>query len=142
MSKEIDINPEVQIKLSAMLEEIESKTELEACAIISQTGLRVAHADSSVGPSIDADLYSASPATLIALGSTVTQTLEYGELTEVVVRGTKGYTIITASRDVPFILLSTAKKAYKLGYFFHILRKTFENASSILKEVEIGEATY
>ncbi|MHA1683471.1 MAG: roadblock/LC7 domain-containing protein [Promethearchaeota archaeon] len=142
MSNEIEIDPQVQLSLSAMLEEIESKTELEACAIISQTGLRVAHADSTVGPTIDADLYSASPATLLALGSTVTMTLEYGEVTEVVVRGTKGYTIITASKEIPFILLSTAKKAYKLGYFFHVLRKTFSRATELLKDVQIGSAVY
>lgn len=142
MSKEIDIDPKVQVSLAAMLEEIESKTELEGCAIISNTGLRIAHADSTVGPRIDADLYSASPAALLALGNTITMTLEYGEVTEVVVRGDRGYTIITAGRDLPFILLSTAKKAYKLGYFFQVLRKTFARARDMLAGVAIGTASY
>lgn len=130
------------MQLATMLESIESKTELEGCAIISSTGLRIAHADSTVGPSIDADLYSASPAALLSLGNTVTMQLEYGDVTEIVVRGTNGYSIITASRDVPFILLSTSKKAYKLGYFFQILRKTYRLASELLKDVNIGQASY
>jgi predicted regulator of Ras-like GTPase activity (Roadblock/LC7/MglB family) len=140
--KEIDIDPQIQLRLSAMLEELESKTELEGCAIISSTGLRVAHADSSVGPRIDADLYSASPAALLSLGSTVTMQLEYGDVTEVVVRGQKGYTIITAGRDVNFIMLSTSKKQAKLGYFFQVLRKTFRKAAEMLQGIEIGTASY
>jgi predicted regulator of Ras-like GTPase activity (Roadblock/LC7/MglB family) len=144
MSKqsEVDIKPEIQMALARILEELESKTELEGCAIISTTGLRIAHADSSVGPRIDADLYSASPAALVSLGSTVTMTLEYGEVTEVVVRGQKGYSIITVSKDVPFMLLSTSKKAYKLGYFFLLLRKTFKKAADLLQGVNIGTASY
>ncbi|MHA1792781.1 MAG: roadblock/LC7 domain-containing protein [Promethearchaeota archaeon] len=141
-NNEVNIDPQIQIKLSAMLEQIESKTELEACAIISQTGLRIAHADSSVGPSIDADLYSASPAALLSLGNTITMDLEYGDVSEIVVRGTKGYTIITAGSGIPFIMLSTSKKAYKLGYFFHILRKTFKQAAELLKSATIGQASY
>ena len=140
--QEIEIDPAIQLKLSAMLEELESKTELEGCAIISSTGLRVAHADSTVGPRIDADLYSASPAALLSLGSTVTMTLEYGEVTEVVVRGSRGFTIISASKDVPFIMLATCKKGYKLGYFFHILRKTFKKAAVMLQGISIGQAAY
>ncbi|NMC08441.1 MAG: hypothetical protein GYA24_24750 [Candidatus Lokiarchaeota archaeon] len=140
--KEVEVDPKVQMALAAMLEELESKTELEGCAIISTTGLRIAHADSSVGPRIDADLYSASPAALVSLGSTVTMTLEYGEVTEVVVRGQKGYSIITVSKDLPFMLLSTSKKGYKLGYFFQILRKTFKKAAEMLAGVNIGTASY
>jgi uncharacterized protein len=139
---EIEVDPKVQMALAAMLEELESKTELEGCAIISTTGLRIAHADSSVGPRIDADLYSASPAALVSLGSTVTMTLEYGEVTEIVVRGQKGYSIITVSKDVPFMLLSTSKKGYKLGYFFLLLRKTFKKAADLLQGVNIGAASY
>jgi predicted regulator of Ras-like GTPase activity (Roadblock/LC7/MglB family) len=140
--QEISVDPKVQMALAAMLEELESKTELEGCAIISTTGLRIAHADSSVGPRIDADLYSASPAALVSLGSTVTMTLEYGEVTEIVVRGQKGYSIITVSKDVPFMLLSTSKKGYKLGYFFLLLRKTFKKAADLLQGVNIGAASY
>ena len=142
MSKEIDIDPRIQVELASLLEEIESKTELEGCAIISNTGLRIAHADSTVGPRIDADLYSASPAALLALGNTITMTLEYGEVGEVVVRGEHGYTIITAGRDLPFILLSTSRKGTKLGYFFEVLRKTFEKARNLLEGVAIGTASY
>jgi hypothetical protein len=141
-STEIDIDPKIQISLSAILEEIESKTELEGCAIVSSTGLRIAHADSSVGPRIDADLYSASPAALLSLGNTISMTLEYGDVSEIVVRGQKGYTIITTGKDSPFILLSTSKKGYKLGYFFHVLRKTYRKAMELLAGVNIGQAAY
>ena len=142
VDNEIEIDPQIQLELASLLEAIESKTELEGCAIISQTGLRVAYADSTVGPRIDADLYSASPAALLSLGNTVTMTLEYGEVTEIVVRGLYGYTIITASKDFPFVLLSTSKKGYKLGYFFQVLRKTFKKAMELLKNVQIGTASY
>ncbi|MHA1369524.1 MAG: roadblock/LC7 domain-containing protein [Promethearchaeota archaeon] len=141
-TKEVDIDPEIQIKLAQLLENIESKTELEGCAIISSTGLRIAYADSSVGPRIDADLYSASPAALISLGNTVTQNLQFGDIKEIVVRGSKGYTIITASTEIPFILLSTSRKGYKLGYFFHILRKTYMKAVELLRGINVGPASY
>ena len=142
MSNEVLIDPKIQIELSSMLEEIESKTELEGCAIITFTGLRVAHADSSVGPSIDADLYSASPATLLSLGNTVTMSLGYGEVSEIVVRGQKGYTIVTAGKDVPFIMLSTSKKGYKLGYFFQLLRKTYLKVMEKLKDTKIMAGSF
>ncbi len=142
MSNEVLIDPKIQIELASMLEEIESKTELEGCAIITYTGLRVAHADSSVGPSIDADLYSASPATLLSLGNTVTMSLGYGEVSEIVVRGQKGYTICTAGQGVPFIMLSTSKKGYKLGYFFQLLRKTYFKAMEKLKDTKIMAGSF
>ncbi len=136
--KEVEIDPALQMKISQILETLESGTDLEGCAVISNTGLRVACADSA---ETDADQFSVSPATLIALSSKIIEELKQGELTEIVIAGEEGYSIVTVGSG-KFILLSNCKKAYKLGYYFHRIRKTYKVIEKLLASVELKPATY
>ncbi len=136
--KEVEIDPALQLKISHILETLESGTDLEGCAVISNTGLRVACADSA---ETDADQFSVSPATLIALSSKIIEELKQGELTEIVIAGEDGYSIVTVGSS-KFILLSNCKKAYKLGYYFHRIRKTYKIIEKLLESVELKPAAY
>lgn len=131
---ELNINPEILAELMRNLEQLESSTDLEGSAIISKTGLRIASSETA---DIVADIYSASPATLISLGEKISEGLEQGELREIVIRGTTGYTIIlVGSIDNNFMLFTNCSKGYKLGYYFHKIRKAFRKIEPVLKQID------
>lgn len=139
---ELSIDKDLQLRVMQILEKLESATDLEGCAVVSFTGLRIASADRAV---TDADIFSASPAALISLGQKIGMGPEgdnpQGKLTEIVLQGKEGYSIITIGAG-EFMLLSNCKKGYKLGYYFHKIRKTFRKIETLLKGVKIGEAVY
>ena len=134
---ELDIEQDVLDELMRNLESLESSTDLEGSAIVSKTGLRIASSETA---DIVADIYSASPATLISLGEKISEGLKQGELKEIVIRGTIGYTIIiVGDKDNEFILFTNSKKASKLGYYFHKIRKSFRAMEPILKKIASKE---
>jgi predicted regulator of Ras-like GTPase activity (Roadblock/LC7/MglB family) len=131
---EIEINKDVLAELMKFLENLESSTDLEGTAIVSKTGLRIASSETA---DIVADIYSASPATLISLGEKISSGLGQGDLKEIVIRGVKGYTIIlVGDADNNYMLFTNCKKGYKLGYYFHKIRKAFKEMEPFLKKIE------
>ncbi len=133
-TSEINIDPEILGEIMQSLEKLESSTDLEGSAIVSKTGLRIASSETA---DIVADIYSASPATLISLGEKISRGLGQGELREIVIRGVKGYTIIlVGDLDNNFMLFTNCSKGYKLGYYFHKIRKSFKEMEPVLKKIE------
>ncbi|MFX1239332.1 MAG: roadblock/LC7 domain-containing protein [Promethearchaeota archaeon] len=131
--KEINVSQDILDELMRNLEDLESSTDLEGTAIVSKTGLRIASSETA---DVVADIYSASPATLISLGEKISQDLNQGELKEIVIRGTKGYTIIlVTSQEDHFMLFTNCSKGYKLGYYFHKIRKAFNEMRPILDKI-------
>lgn len=131
---EIEIDQEILDELMRNLEHLESSTDLEGTALVSKTGLRIASSETA---DIVADVYSASPATLISLGEKISTGLGQGELREIVIRGVKGYTIIiVGDADNNFMLFTNCKKGYKLGYYFHKIRKSFKEMEPTLKKIQ------
>jgi predicted regulator of Ras-like GTPase activity (Roadblock/LC7/MglB family) len=130
---EIDVSQEILDDLMRALETLESSTDLEGTAIVSKTGLRVASSETA---DVVADIYSASPATLISLGQKISEGLKQGELREILIRGTHGYTLIlVGDKDNEFMLFTNCKKGFKLGYYVHKLKKAFKIMEPILKEI-------
>lgn len=137
---EIEINQEILDELMRALEQLESSTDLEGTAIVSKTGLRIASSETS---EFGLDIYSASPATLISLGKKLAKVLQQGELRDVVITGAKGYTIIlVGDADNDFMLFTNCKKGYKLGYYFHKIRKSFREIEPILKKIQTKNVNY
>ncbi len=133
-TSEINIDPEILGEIMQNLEKLESSTDLEGSAIVSKTGLRIASSETA---DIVADIYSASPATLISLGEKISSGLGQGDLREIVIRGVKGYTIIlVGDSDNNFMLFTNCSKGYKLGYYFHKIRKSFKDMEPVLKKIE------
>ncbi|MEJ2250674.1 MAG: roadblock/LC7 domain-containing protein [Candidatus Lokiarchaeota archaeon] len=127
------INKEVLASLMRSLEALESSTDLEGTAIVSKTGLRIASSETS---DVVADIYSASPATLISLGRKISDGLKQGELKDITIRGTKGYTIIVVSKKGDFMLFTNCPKYYKLAYYLHKVRKAFRIMQPLLDKLE------
>ncbi len=133
----INIDRELLGEIMRNLEKLESSTDLEGSAIVSKTGIRIASSETA---DIVADIYSASPATLISLGEKISSGLGQGELREIVIKGVKGYTIIlVGDKDNSFMLFTNCKKGYKLGYYFHKIRKSFREMEPVLKSIETKE---
>ena len=131
--REIDVSQDMLDEIMRSLEELESSTDLEGTAVVSKTGLRIASSETA---DIIADIYSASPATLISLGEKISQDLDQGELQEIVIKGTKGYTIILVTgEDDNFMLFTNCSKGYKLGYYFHKIRKAYNEMKPLLDKV-------
>ena len=130
---EINIDPEILADLMRKLENLESSTDLEGTALVSKTGLRIASSETA---DVVADIYSASPATLISLGEKISVGLGQGELREIVIRGIKGYTIIlVGSAENEFMLFTNCKKNFKMGYYFHKIRKAFKEMEPELMKI-------
>ncbi|MHA1805609.1 MAG: roadblock/LC7 domain-containing protein [Promethearchaeota archaeon] len=135
MESELNIPQEVLSDLMRSLEILESSTDLEGTAIVSKTGLRIASSETA---DVVADIYSASPATLISLGEKISQGLDQGDLKEIVIRGTEGYTLIlVGDKDNNFMLFTNCKKDIMLGYYFHKMRKAFKIMEPVLKQIQI-----
>ena len=131
--KEYEISQEILDDLMRALETLESSTDLEGTAIVSKTGLRVASSETA---DVVADIYSASPATLISLGEKISEGLNQGELKDILIKGTQGYTIIlVGDKNNDFMLFTNCKKAFKLGYYVHKVKKAFKIMDPILKEI-------
>ncbi len=131
---ELEIKQEILDELMRSLESLESSTDLEMTAIVSKTGLRIASSETA---DVVADIYSASPATLLALGQKISEGSDQGELKEIVIRGTKGYTIIlVGAADNDFMLFTSCKKGYKLGYYTHKIKKAFREMEPVLKQID------
>ncbi|MFO8020345.1 MAG: roadblock/LC7 domain-containing protein [Promethearchaeia archaeon] len=129
-----DVGKETLIEIMKSLEDLESSTDLEGTAVVSKQGLRIASSETS---DVVADVYSASPATLISLGQKISEGLEQGELRDIVIRGNEGYTIIlVGAKDNNFMLFTNCQKGYKLGYYFHKIRKAFKRMEPLLEKVE------
>ncbi|MHA1669751.1 MAG: roadblock/LC7 domain-containing protein [Promethearchaeota archaeon] len=134
---EINIDQEILADLMRKLENLESSTDLEGTALVSKTGLRIASSETA---DIVADIYSASPATLISLGEKISAGLGQGELREIVIRGIKGYTIIlVGSAENDFMLFTNCKSAYRLGYYFHKIRKAFKEMEPELMQINTDQ---
>lgn len=132
--QEFDIDKEISDDLMRKLEKLESSTDLEGSALVSKTGLRIASAETS---DVAGDIYSASPATLIALGEKISGDLAQGELREIVIRGTRGYTmILVGDKENDFMIFTNCQKGYKLGYYSHKIRKAFREMEPVLKEIQ------
>jgi predicted regulator of Ras-like GTPase activity (Roadblock/LC7/MglB family) len=133
-SSELDVDPLILADVMKKLEQLESSTDLEGTAIVSKTGLRIASSETA---DVVADIYSASPATLISLGEKISSGLGQGELREIVIKGVKGYTIIlVGDAGNHFMLFTNCKKGYKLGYYFHKIRKAFKELEPVLMKIE------
>ena len=115
-------------KLTDLLKKLEAKTELEACAVITREGLRIACA---VNAEVDADVYSAASAALVNLGETTLSQLRHGGLKEIIVRGDDGYTILTQAGTLHMVV-GSCKKLSRMGYYLALLHRFSNKVAKIL----------
>ncbi|WXG45623.1 MAG: roadblock/LC7 domain-containing protein [Candidatus Atabeyarchaeum deiterrae] len=106
-------------RIGKLLEKISNDIDLEAIALISREGRRVAF---FARREVDPDLLSALSAALLSMGEMSVQKMEQGSLWEVIVRGAGGYTILT-SAGPRLLLIGAGSEEANLGLVIRILRE-------------------
>jgi len=119
---------EVKEELTDLLRKLEARTELEACAVVSKEGMRIACA---VSAELDADVYSAASAALVNLGETTLKQLRHGGLVEIIVRGQDGYTILTGA-GTKHMIIGSCKNISRMGYYLALLHRFSNKVADIL----------
>ena len=114
-----NLNPEEAQSLSNFLGNITEHTELEALALVTREGLRLAF---SCIPAyqIDPDFFSSLSAVVMKSGSDAIQTLGYHNMLEVVLRGQDAFIILSAAGR--FFLMGASRKTPDLGKVVSVFR--------------------
>lgn len=121
-----------QEELMSLLKELEGKTALEASAVVTKDGMRLA---CSVSAEMDADIFSAAAAAMVNLGSMTIRRLNQGKLKEIIVRGDEGYTMVTDCGS-DLMLVAAGRESFRLGYYLGVLKKYARDVAKIMETVE------
>lgn len=114
-----DLTPEEARSLSSFLSSITEYSELEALALVTREGLRLAFS-CVPGYSIDPDLFSSLSAVVVQSGSDAVAALGYTNMLEVVLRGDNGFIILSAAGR--FFLMGASRQTADLGKVVKIFR--------------------
>ncbi len=114
-----DLTPEEAHSLSNFLGNITEHTELEALALVTRDGLRLAF---SCIPDydVDPDLFSSLSAVVMQSGQDSIDALGYLNLLEVVLRGDNAFIILSAAGR--FFLMGASRKTEDLGKIVSVFR--------------------
>lgn len=105
-----------------------TSADIEASAIISTDGLMMA---SVLPQGLDEDRVGAMSAAMLSLGDRTSQELTRGALEQVLVKGDKGYVLMTyAGNDAVVTVL--AKPNAKLGLIFLDVKRAAENVARLV----------
>jgi predicted regulator of Ras-like GTPase activity (Roadblock/LC7/MglB family) len=106
-----------------------TSADIEASGIISTDGLMIA---SVLPASMDEDRVGAMSAAMLSLGDRTAQELARGALEQVLIKGAKGYVLMTyAGSDA--VLTVLAKPNAKLGLIFLDVKRAAETVISLLE---------
>ncbi|UCD01651.1 MAG: roadblock/LC7 domain-containing protein [Promethearchaeota archaeon] len=114
-----DLTPDEAIALSKFLGSITEYSELEALALVTREGLRLAFS-AIPGYSVDPDLFSSLSAVVVQSGSDAVGALGYTNMLEVVLRGDNGFIILSAAGR--FFLMGASRQIADLGKIVKVFR--------------------
>ncbi|NVM38395.1 MAG: roadblock/LC7 domain-containing protein [Candidatus Lokiarchaeota archaeon] len=114
-----DLTPEEASALSNFLGSITEYSELEALALITREGLRLAFS-AIPGYNLDPDLFSSLSAVVVQSGSDAVAALGYTNMLEVVLRGDNGFIILSAAGR--FFLMGASRQIADLGKIVKVFR--------------------
>ncbi|MFO8017730.1 MAG: roadblock/LC7 domain-containing protein [Promethearchaeia archaeon] len=114
-----DLTPKEAESLSKFLGSITEHTELEALALVTREGLRLAF---SCIPDydVDPDLFSSMSAVVMQSGQDAVDKLKYTNLMEVVLRGEDAFIILSAAGR--FFLMGASRDIADLGKVVTVFR--------------------
>ena len=114
-----DLTQEQAHSLSKFLGNITEHTELEALALVTNDGLRLAF---SCIPDydVDPDLFSSLSAVVVQSGSDAISTLGYRNMLEIILRGDNGFIILSVAGR--FFLMGASRQTADLGKVVKVFR--------------------
>ncbi|HUU79594.1 MAG TPA: roadblock/LC7 domain-containing protein [candidate division Zixibacteria bacterium] len=120
-------DPEIQKKIYQVLREIGEYSDLEALAVVNREGMKISF---FAKKGADPDLLSAISAAILSTGEQAVGLNDHGDLLEVLVRGEKGFTILTNAGD--YILIGTSLELNAMGLTIRVLRKYADKVQEII----------
>jgi len=115
----VDLSQDEANALSNFLGNITEHTELEALALVSREGLRLAFS-CVPGYDINPDLFSSLSAVVVKSGNDAVETMGFNNLLEVVLRGENAFIILSAAGR--FFLMGASRKTSDLGKIVQVFR--------------------
>ena len=91
------LSTEEAAQLSAYLSEITNHTDLDAIALVSREGMRLAYS-AVEGYEIDPDIFAAMTAVILQAGVDSVEKLGFDQLLEVVIRGSVSFMVVSSAR--------------------------------------------
>ncbi len=114
-----ELTPDEASSLSTFLGSITEYSELEALALVTREGLRLAFS-AIPGYNVDPDLFSSLSAVVMQSGADAIETMGYTNMLEVVLRGDNGFIILSAAGR--FFLMGASRSMPDLGKIVKIFR--------------------
>lgn len=114
-----DLTSEEASALSNFLGSITEYSELEALALVTREGLRLAFS-AIPGYNVDPDLFSSLSAVVVQSGGDAVAALGYTNMLEVVLRGDNGFIILSAAGR--FFLIGASREIADLGKIVKVFR--------------------
>lgn len=115
--------------LTAVLSELNgTSADIEASAVVSTDGLMMA---SLLPAGMDDDRVGAMSATMLSLGERTAQELGRGSLEQVLIKGSKGYVLMTQAGPNA-VLAVLAKSNARLGMIFLDVKRAAENITKLV----------
>jgi predicted regulator of Ras-like GTPase activity (Roadblock/LC7/MglB family) len=115
--------------LTSVLSELNGSTaDIEASAVLSTDGLMMA---SMLPAGMDEDRVGAMSAAMLSLGDRTARELARGELEQVLIKGNKGYVLMTyAGQDA--VLTALCKPNARLGLIFLDIKRAADAISKVI----------
>ncbi len=128
----VNLTSEEAASLSNFLGNITEHTELEALALVSIEGLRLAFS-CIPGYTIDPDLFSSLSAVVMKSGTDAIESLGFKTMLEVVLRGREAFIILSAAGR--FFLMGASRKTADLGKVVTVFRYYAKEISTRYPEI-------
>ena len=125
----IELPAELKAKLVKILENVARDINLHSLAIISKDGRNIAFW--SAQSDVDPDLMSAISAAMLSMGEQTVNRLREGQLWEVIVHGSQGFTVMTKAGE-SLLLIGAGTQLPNLGLVVRLLREAGRTISDIL----------
>ena len=115
--------------LNSILTELNgTSADIEASGVISTDGLMMA---AQMPADLDEDRVGAMSAAMLSLGDRTAQELSRGTLEQVLIKGEKGYVLMTGAGEEAVITVIAKPKA-KLGLIFLDVKRAAENIAKLV----------
>jgi len=122
------LDENIQRQIYQVLREIGEYTDLEALAVVNREGMKQSY---FAKKGSDPDLLAAISAAILSTGEQAVLNNDHGELLEVLVRGKRGFTILTNAGD--YILIGASLELNAMGLTIKVLREYAVKVEQIMK---------
>lgn len=122
------LNDDIQRQIYQILREIGEYTDLEALAVVNREGMKQSY---FAKKGADPDLLAAISAAILSTGEQAVVNNDHGQLLEVLVRGERGFTILTNAGD--YILIGASLELNAMGLTIKVLREYASKVEQIMK---------